>query len=693
MKKQTNRAFESKRRTRREIQALPFEDKLRILERLREDLIVGLADHRNKPEEPTREPRVQVSSPLLNVIEETIGHEPRYRSTQQSTEFEGVLQAEIEAAVANPERIAALVKSLFPTGVPLTVEFFERFNDLHMRLGWNETSKPLVGALLCAAMEQLDTDKSEALLAALPRVRNPGFFQTLDYLGFLLRKRELRPQFAADWFPSLVKRIGNDLASGDFWNALEGYCESHPQNAIELLRILASARDEEQISVAAYILGTLRSLNPSVQELLAPTELELSRAAIPGSREVYNRSWIQTARRGELEKTDLEALTSRISVCPPEEREQAFWIVCRCLLSPSISKDSFDFGMTWLRANVSSSVSPVAKYQIVDLAARLDARHSGAAGELILAVQPVLPEHKGIWQKVEHFLVQSLERNLAAFTDFLVKFARSNAANWLKVLKTPREFEWLLSEMHGRDVAGGVGQLVFDEMIQCRKLGLFFFDKLDLVAVPSEILDRLDGRALALAFYESQRTSLSGAANARFLCVLLPLIERMNDAVQRDLREELLLQLKNYPGACRSVFQAAANEFPILQNALRNVDDYFGKLQEVRVSGIAAMAVPGYKHAAKLNARRFSHAVEKAAEDNSVFLKMFKKTRLLYGKQWSTFHDGTFSETSGLQEFSSEVEIPRLEFIDPEGMNLRRFHASVKIRELSQFIDEEREHE
>ena len=41
-----SKIIESKRRTRRELQALPFEEKLQILERLREDLIIGLANQR-----------------------------------------------------------------------------------------------------------------------------------------------------------------------------------------------------------------------------------------------------------------------------------------------------------------------------------------------------------------------------------------------------------------------------------------------------------------------------------------------------------------------------------------------------------------------------------------------------------------------------------------------------------------------
>lgn len=338
--------------------------------------------------------------------------------------------------------------------------------------------------------------------------------------------------------------------------------------------------------------------------------------------------------------------------------------------------------MAWLRANVSSVLSPVAKYHVIDFAAQLKTERAGDAAALILFVQPVLPEHKGIWQRLEHFLVALLKRDIGRFGEFLVKFARANAGGWLKVLNTAREFEWFLSEMRGKDVTNAVGQLVFDETSECRKLGLFFFDDLDLTSLPQDLLAGINERQVALAFYESQRTSLHAVANARFLIVLISPVEHAHSTLPNDFYDELVLQLKHYPIGCREEFQHRAGEFPILQKAIGEVDSYFEQLKRARDSGIAAMEVAGFQQAAKLYSRRFSRAISKGAEEMSVFLQMFKKVRLLYGKQWSTFHDGTLSESSGLQQFSSEVEIPRMEFIDPEGMNLRRYQASVKIREL-----------
>jgi len=179
--------------------------------------------------------------------------------------------------------------------------------------------------------------------------------------------------------------------------------------------------------------------------------------------------------------------------------------------------------------------------------------------------------------------------------------------------RTAREFEWLLLEMRGRDVAAAVGQLVFDETPQCRKIGLFFLDDLDLTTLPKELLDGLDERRLALAFYESQRTSLHAAASARFLIILIPAMDRANSALQDEFYDEIVLQLKNYPGGCRDEFQRRASDSPILQKGIAEVDAYFEQLKRVHESGIVLACL---KHRSPLPAELWRLSIfAKVAEE------------------------------------------------------------------------------
>jgi hypothetical protein len=106
-------------------------------------------------------------------------------------------------------------------------------------------------------------------------------------------------------------------------------------------------------------------------------------------------------------------------------------------------------------------------------------------------------------------------------------------------------------------------------------------------------------------------------------------------------------------------------------------------LKDAYDSPINQMSISGFNRSARLHSRRMASQVSKGAEELSIFTKLLKKVVLLYGRQWRTFHGGVLGESSGLKEISTSMEFPRMEFIDPEGMQLRRFHASARIRELT----------
>jgi len=59
-----------------------------------------------------------------------------------------------------------------------------------------------------------------------------------------------------------------------------------------------------------------------------------------------------------------------------------------------------------------------------------------------------------------------------------------------------------------------------------------------------------------------------------------------------------------------------------------------------------------------------------------------KQVRLLYGKAASTFIDGKLQDAMPLVPMSSSLEIPIVDFCDPEEMALRRIHASAAIHRL-----------
>ena len=63
-------------------------------------------------------------------------------------------------------------------------------------------------------------------------------------------------------------------------------------------------------------------------------------------------------------------------------------------------------------------------------------------------------------------------------------------------------------------------------------------------------------------------------------------------------------------------------------------------------------------------------------------MQMVKKVEMLYGQRFSSFRGGVLSESTPTQEHGFEMEIPRLEEIDPEAMALRRWRSLEIVSQL-----------
>ena len=672
-----------KKRMRHELASMPVEDKLRVVEQLREDKINPSAQQASMASDSQVEPnRQEQTTTVLQIVQEVAEGKA---SPQGLPVGNSSLVAEIKDISEDKLRALKLLNVLFPTGVPNSIDYFNKLIALQRRFGWNETSNQLAAALLSAAVEQSSVETGEALLHQIPKVSNPYFFQLLDVLPIFLPHQKFRPQFVAPWVLSLLRRIGNDLASGSFFSFIDLYCKYQAHNALEVLQVLLTARSEEEITIAARILGNLRSfaLDEGEAASFRQIDCEFATSATLGLQSAYNRSWVQTAWLGKMLKEDLVLLTKRFDE-GGGNIDEAAGIIARLLLSPAIMDDCFEFGLGWLKANAFRFTSPVAKYHVVDFAARLPTNRRKNAAELILLIQPILAEHKGIWARLEHFLVQWLQNDQNGFYKFCSDFADLNAKGWLEVLNAPGSaFEWLFSELAGKAPEEFVGRLLLSASESCRKLGLFFYDKLKLSALPASLFDAVNERQIRIAFYELQRDLVHGDAIARYLVMLIPWIEKMAPDFQQEFYQELVRQLKNYGGACREEFTRRVNEYPILKKALEDVDTYLENLRKIEKSSIHAMEVAGVSRAARMHARKMSNEISKGTRELSVFMQFVKSVRLLYGKQWRSFQSGELGGSSELKKMSSTIELPRMEIIDPEDMALRRLYASAQIQKLS----------
>jgi len=670
----------SKASLRRQLSSLPFSRKLQVLDALRQDGNLGLSlKSSGVPTSPSVVPSGQ--SLLSELIRQTVERQPLNRKITRDSSDGETLRLEIESWDENPAKPQAALQALFPEGFPTGLVFYERLKELQLRMGWEDYSNRAIGFLLTATIDNLEPIAVEALLLQFPSVASPDFFLLLRGLKVPAKATVFRPEFAAQWFPALVRRIGQDLASGDFWEALETYCEFHPASALSILQQLQGAKDDAEIAVAANILGTLRSL---LLEKALKSEFERVDAAFRTSylmltRSVHQRSWIRAAWRGKMSQTDLANLLEHMWSSTPDEQELAFWILCRSLLSPKLSVEAFTFGLEWLRSKANAGVSPLAKFHIIDFAACRAHEKKWEGDALIPAVLPFPVEHKGSWQCLQAFMVARMETDSAAFSSLCFQLAKVDARGWLKVLREPHHMDYLLSKMREGDYSPMVWELIFSPDSDSRSLGLFFFDELSIKTLPNNTSRPSGDHELRLALLELQCRSMTGETIARFLIALIPSMSRASQELQKMFCDELFFQSKNYAGICREEFAKRVDQFPVLKEAVAKAKRYFDALLELNDSPIQMMEIPGYGQAIQLYRRRFSQEVSLSAERQSVFFSLFSKVRVLYGRQFSSFHDGALSGPCEMQHFSSSVEVPRLEFIDPEGMALRRLNSADKL--------------
>ena len=255
----------------------------------------------------------------------------------------------------------------------------------------------------------------------------------------------------------------------------------------------------------------------------------------------------------------------------------------------------------------------------------------------------------------------------------------TDGGSWLQ---QTRCFDMLLNEMRHTNMEELVGRLAMSPDTPIRRLGVFLFDKLDIKALSGESLETHGGLGLKVLFYEVQRTVLSAESLARLYVSMMRHVSRAGEDFKNELVDELKLQACNLARGCRQELERRGGDLPEIVEALKSVDDYFKGLKIANEAGINAMDVPGHRHAAMLYGRRFSQQVTEGAKRYSPVVDMTTEVKLLYGETVSIFISGRLQDAMPLVSNASSIEIPIVEFWDPEGMASRRIHASAAIQRL-----------
>lgn len=198
----------------------------------------------------------------------------------------------------------------------------------------------------------------------------------------------------------------------------------------------------------------------------------------------------------------------------------------------------------------------------------------------------------------------------------------------------------------------------------------------------SEICEANDAQ-LEIALLEFIHKPLLGEKTGEFLLGLAPGFENAGGELREKLKREMTLQAINHPACCLDKWKKIAEPSVLLREVIRDAEAYFERLRAVADSAAVAFSFPGFKEAAEKEREEFLAEVDRGAREKSIFARLAKNVQIIYGSKWAVMMQGKLGAPTGFHELSREMEFPRLEVIDAEGMVIRRIEARNRVRELT----------
>ena len=584
-----------------------------------------------------------------------------------------------------------IVSDLFPQGCPSDLSVvYRRIAMWDSGLPTIAAADRLLAAVFTRAYRSWPAEQNR-LLEALNAPDHDGFVCLLDALATFLGENELPALFAAGWFVAVAERHAREGGGAGFELGLRAYAVHFPEYALKVVELLLSDEANDQaLVVAAGLLGICRGIDlpKAAKTQLGAVELKWLSNRRPDARFYLHRSWIPTARERALTPVEFDALLERLGQGSAREFTDGFNVVMLCLASTKTRAEVCAQGLAWLRRHASSSLEPEAKYYVAVFVHNAP-ESPGDLDDLLGAIQPVAPELQVIWQVLETVLVKRLkERPIAEFVELFLKLADQSNGAFGALLKVHRTMERLSVGLSHRTGAADalMANLLFSHDRHRRRLGRRLFERLATGTLSSAVYAGKNDGEVMLGLLEFRRALAPRAsAVADFLLLIAPFADAAGAGFKEEYADEVLVQAKNFPGACLRRFKAAAGKSAIIAEVVPQVEAYAAALRAAGNSPLGATAVPGFDRAWHEQQRRFSNQVQEGAREQLPLMQIFPEVHMLFGDSFAVDNGGELNPTA-FKNTEVGTEFPGLDFIDPEGMILRRINAVGAIEYLEKHL-------
>ena len=535
-----------------------------------------------------------------------------------------------------------------------------------------------------------ETNQQDFLLRILREYRR-FLFEALDIAPSIFQAVPINAGFMASWVREARRAVGNDLYQRGLWRCFQTYAQHQSSNALKLIEYtFADSLDPQLRTVLSRMLSWIRSsqLEASVRRELERIESKLRMTGAPDLRSVYLESWGYEAGTEAL--TEARAIALRDEFLDINGEQMDSWAF---VLAQTVGAN--DAGWHWAHRELNKltnrkiDANTMSCIISASLAGWTTARMESSINrnewaDLLFSLPPIDEGDINIWQHIEHSVVTMLATDPEAAKQFLLRLASWSGKAWAKRLEAERDyFSWLNTRLrdagHAQTV---VSALCFASGRAARRVGVKMFEKCHLTNLLSEAVAAATAIQLELLILQTTLGYIEHRATARIHASISRRIDEMGGDLAETFYDNVITEALNTHGYREALTQHAEGHARLLEcvaEAHRRLDATIAALE----SPALKMLVPGRARAEALGMRRMSRLIQKGASENSLLLQMFTTIPVLYGRTWRMLDAAdNLTEASEMTKSQVSTELPRLEFVTPEQMRLRRLAASARIAEL-----------
>lgn len=599
------------------------------------------------------------------------------------------LLSEMSTLLAAGDDLAPLATSVFPQGI--TPSNFAEFSiETYRYFGADDEVRAFTGKLWTDVLRGWTEDERREFLFAAIGDRH-SIFSSLDFAIEVFRQIPFSAATMLPWLRQARAKLGNDLYQRGFWGSLEAFTTRSPAEAVKVAeQWLAQNPIDTERAVVARLVGIARlRLRPgeSGKTEIDALDSRLRQGGCSEWRSLFLESWAMLAADKQL--IEEKALRLRDELGTQGEQELGAW----CYLLSVVARAD-QAAWRWVHREIVALASPKlgisARFNL--LVAAITAWDTADAAtpvsraqweEIVLSLQPSNKDENGFWNRLEYFLRDIGQKAPERLLPFVERIIQVAGEAFREKIEDHRESEGFIAVFRDRNIqAEAATRLCLCASSDGRRIGLTLFGRAFVDQLDPAALASATHKQLELIFREAQRSLMDSTALGRLHAGLAPHFDHLNKELADDFYDEVAVQCKNSHGY-REALKAASDSHARLAAVLAEVETFFKNLAEAAKSPALQIQVPGYRRAEQAFHRKFSRDVARSADKYSVFAQFAKKVQLLYGRNWRMMRNaGELSPSSALKELSHSFEMPRMEFVDPEGQHRRRIAAVVCINQL-----------